>query len=73
MVNGTIQVDGKDRPVRDGNVDNVCLGQKKTSIRIKRSDSVITESQADFERRVQAAVAEARVRHPLPVIFTYVA
>ena len=70
MINGTIKIDGKDRPVRDGKVDNVRLGRRMTSIRMKRSDSVITESLADFERRVQAAVAEARVRHPLPVICT---
>ena len=70
MVNGTINIDGKDRPVRDGKVDNVWLGPRKTSIGMKRSGQVITESLADFELRVQAAVTEARVRHPLPVIFT---
>ena len=70
MVNGTINIDGEDRTVRDGKVSNFWLGGKKTSIRMKRSDSVITESLEDFERRVQAAVTEARVRHPLPVICT---
>ena len=70
MVNGIIKIDGKDRKVKNSKVDNVFLGRRMTSIGMKRSGQVITESLADFERRVQAAVVEALVRHPLPVIFT---
>ena len=70
MVNGIIKIDGKDRTVKNSKVDNVWLGPRKTSIGMKRSGEVITKSLADFELRVQAAVTEARVRHPLPVIFT---
>ena len=29
MVNGTINIDGEDRPVRDGKVSNFWLGGKK--------------------------------------------
>ena len=70
MINGIIKIDGKDRKVKNSKVDNVFLGRRMTSIGMKRSGQVITESLADFELRVQAAVTEARVRHPLPVIFT---
>ena len=64
----TLKVHGKDKPfpVKDGKVDHVPIGRKPTSRGMRRKNGCVTESLADFQKRVQGMIDAAQVRHPSP-------
>ena len=69
-MSGTIslKVHGKDKPfpVTDGIVRNVPLGRKRSSRGMTRKNGCVTESLADFQKRVQGMIDDAQVRHASP-------
>ena len=60
----TLNVHGKDKPfpVKDGKVDNVPLGRQPTSRGMRRKNGCVTESLAEFQKRVQGMIDDAQVR-----------
>ena len=60
----TLKVHGKDKPfpVTDGKFDNVPLGRKRSSRGMTRRNGCVTESLAEFQKRVQKMVDDAKVR-----------
>ena len=64
----TLKVHGKDKlfPVKDGKVDNVPIGRKPTSRGMRRRNGCVTESLAEFQKRVQDMIDSDQVRHPSP-------
>ena len=57
-----ITVDQHPYRIRDGKVDNVPLGARRTSIRMKSENRQIVEGVRDFEARVRKEVADSKVR-----------